>query len=108
MHYSEEQVKYLLKEQRRLCAEFGTHLKYGVYKYKPAKMIAEAPEPPLYLPDDFLFIDNFTPHNGEEVYTLSNLGNKFIARYEELGDQVIWETSYDFAENETVIGWKRP
>ncbi len=52
MKYTEKQVKYLLQEQRRLCAEFGKHFKFGLYKYKPKDMIENAPEPSLDLPDE--------------------------------------------------------
>lgn len=42
-----------------------------------------------------------------QVFVLTNKNNEILARFEQFLENEIWETDYDYAEDEKIIGWKK-
>lgn len=58
------------------------------------------------LPDDFVSPKIESPSNGETVKVITNRKRIVSARYENFFGSEIWETDYDFEDDEIVLGWK--
>lgn len=61
----------------------------------------------LPLPKDYISTKTNLPDNGETVMIITNHNRNTLARFEMFLGNEIWETDYDFKDNEKVIGWKK-
>lgn len=61
----------------------------------------------IELPEGWTAPKKELPENGMQVFVLTNKNNEILARFERFLENEIWETDYDYAEDEKIIGWKK-